>query len=220
MKGERGPPGSQGVPGPQGPQGPPGPAGRPGPLGPAGPRGFNGTQGPMGPPGAQGPRGLQGIVGPMGFNGSQGPPGLPGPEGPRGSPGYNASQSNGGGSGAPGPPGPPGKPGPANLTLCQYKNKKEVAQTAGSSADSVVILREDEHKVRKKLRSLKKKTPFYNVPNISNISKHLHRKYKNHFLLINDHAVKNTSFYCFYTSFCIVWLLSTATSICTGQNRP
>jgi len=146
MKGERGPPGSQGVPGPQGPQGPPGPAGRPGPLGPAGPRGFNGTQGPMGPPGAQGPRGLQGIVGPMGFNGSQGPPGPPGPEGPMGPPGYNASQSNGGGSGAPGPPGPPGRPGPANLTLCQYKNKKEAAQTAGSSADSMVILREDEHK--------------------------------------------------------------------------
>ena len=76
----------------------------------------------------------------MGFNGSQGPPGLRGSQGPRGPPGYNASQS-------PGVPGPSGPPGAGNLTLCQYKNKKEAAQTAGSSADSVVILREDEHKV-------------------------------------------------------------------------
>ena len=78
----------------------------------------------------------------MGFNGSQGPPGPPGPEGPRGPPGYNGSLSSGGGSERPGEPGPPG-----NMTLCQYKNKEETAQTAGDSADSVVLLREDEHKV-------------------------------------------------------------------------
>jgi len=62
----------------------------------------------MGPPGTQGPRGIQGLIGPMGFNGSQGPPGSLGPEGRR------------------------GPPGPGNLTLCQYKNKKEMAQTGGA----------------------------------------------------------------------------------------
>lgn len=46
-----------------------------------------------------------------------------------------------------GPPGPPGKPGAGNLTLCQYRFKKEAAQTAGDAADSVVQLREDEHPV-------------------------------------------------------------------------
>jgi len=105
-------------------------------VGPPGPPGPRGPKGPQGAPGIPGPQGSQG---PMGFNGSQGPPGLRGAQGPRGPPGYNASQS-------PGVPGPPGPPGAGNLTLCQYKNKKEVAQTAGSSADSVVQLREDEHK--------------------------------------------------------------------------
>ncbi|KAL9953441.1 hypothetical protein ACROYT_G040862 [Oculina patagonica] len=122
-----------------------------GQMGPVGPSGFNGTQGPMGPPGvngSQGPPGLQGPRGPMGFNGSQGPPGPPGLEGPRGPPGYNASSSGSGGAGVPGPPGPPGpqgRPGPGNMTLCQYKNKKESAQTGGNAAYSRVILREDEH---------------------------------------------------------------------------
>lgn len=93
--------------------------------------------------GINGSKGSEGPMGPRGFNGSQGLPGAPGNQGPIGPPGYNASE----GGGVPGPPGPPGRPGADNLTLCQYKNKKEVAQTAGISADSVVILREDEHKV-------------------------------------------------------------------------
>lgn len=137
VKGERGPTGPQGIPGPAGLQGPRGPTGARGPKGSPGPSGFNGTQGLPGP---------QGSIGLMGLNGSQGPPGPPGPEGPRGPSGYNASQSSGGVSGSRGPRGPPGRPGPGNLTLCQYKHKKEPAQTAGKSADSVVILREDEHK--------------------------------------------------------------------------
>ena len=89
----------------------------------------------------------------MGLNGSRGPPGFRGPTGPQGPPGYNATQSSSGGSsvhgssGPSGPPGQPGSPGTGNLSLCQYKNKKEPAQTAGVSADSVVTLREDEHKV-------------------------------------------------------------------------
>ena len=84
----------------------------------------------------------------MGFNGSQGLPGPTGLEGPRGPPGVNATQTGGGGiAGPPGPPGPQGIPGPGNMSLCQYKNKKEVAQTAGNSANSKVILREDEHPV-------------------------------------------------------------------------
>ena len=84
----------------------------------------------------------------MGFNGSQGLPGPAGLEGPRGPPGVNATQAEGGGiAGPPGPPGPQGIPGPGNMSLCQYKNKKEVAQTPGASASSKVILREDEHPV-------------------------------------------------------------------------
>ena len=145
--GHRGPPGRDGLNGERGPPGPPGPQGLPGlpgPPGPPGPRGFNGTQGLMGPPGQQG---LQGATGAMGINGSQGPPGPPGPEGPRGPHGYNATLSGGVGSGALGSPGPSGRPGAGNLSLCQYKNKKEAAQTAGISADSVVVLREDEHPV-------------------------------------------------------------------------
>ena len=43
--------------------------------------------------------------------------------------------------------GPPGRPGAGNLTLCLYKNKKEAAQTAGDSADAVVMVRDDEHPV-------------------------------------------------------------------------
>ena len=43
--------------------------------------------------------------------------------------------------------GPPGRPGASNLTLCLYKNKKEAAQTAGDSADAVVMVRDDEHPV-------------------------------------------------------------------------
>ena len=129
-------------------------------MGAQGPRGHNGTQGPIGPPGVngqQGTRGLQGSMGPRGFNGSQGLPGPPGLVGPRGPPGVNASQAGGGGiAGPPGPPGPQGIPGPGNMSLCQYKNKKEVAQTAGASADSKVILREDEHPVG--YRILKKST--------------------------------------------------------------
>ena len=114
--------------------------GPPGPAGPPGPNGFNGTQGPIGLPGLQGQQGLQGAIGAMGINGSRGPPGPPGPEGLRGPPGYNATQSIV-------PPGPPGRPGAGNLSLCQYKNKREAAQTAGNTADSVVLLREDEHPV-------------------------------------------------------------------------
>lgn len=92
----------------------------------------------------------------MGLNGSRGPPGFRGPTGPQGPPGYNATQSSSGGSsvhgssGPPGPTGPPGSPGTGNLSLCQYKNKREPAQTAGISANSEVLLREDEHKVKAK----------------------------------------------------------------------
>ena len=99
-----------------------------------------------GPPGVTGTPGLQGApgpAGPRGFNGSDGQPGVPGPQGPMGPPGFNVSQVRP----LPGSPGPPGKPGAGNMTLCKYKNKKEPAQTAGVSADSVVLLREDEHKV-------------------------------------------------------------------------
>ena len=102
-----------------------------GPEGPMGPRGVNGSQGPPGPMGFNGTKGPEGPMGPRGVNGSQGPPGPPG---------RNAQ-------GAPGPPGPPGRPGAGNITLCQYKNKKEAAQTAGPAAYSRVILREDEHPV-------------------------------------------------------------------------
>ncbi|KAL9953439.1 hypothetical protein ACROYT_G040860, partial [Oculina patagonica] len=136
--GPPGPPGLKGAIGPPGSKGDRGPTGIKGPAGPIGPRGVNGSQGPAGAPGPQGP------LGPRGVNGSQGQPGAPGPQGPMGSPGYNAS-SSGGGAGVPGPPGPPGRPGPGNMTLCQYKNKKGSAQTAGTSAYSRVILREDEH---------------------------------------------------------------------------
>lgn len=118
-------------------------------MGAPGPRGYNGTQGTVGPSGVngkQGPPGPQGPMGPMGFNGSQGLPGPAGLEGPRGPPGVNATQAEGGGiAGPPGPPGPQGIPGPGNMSLCQYKNKKEVAQTPGASASSKVILLEDEH---------------------------------------------------------------------------
>lgn len=88
-----------------------------------------------------GPNGTAGPAGPRGLNGSQGSPGprgIPGAMGPRG---YNASR------GLPGPQGPAGTNAAWNVTLCQYKNKKEVAQTAGASANSKVILREDEHPV-------------------------------------------------------------------------
>ena len=67
--------------------------------------------------------------------GPPGPQGQQGLQGATGSTGINGSQ------------GPPGRPGAGNLTLCQYKNKKEAAQTAGISADAVVVLREDEHPV-------------------------------------------------------------------------
>ena len=83
----------------------------------------------------------------MGLNGSRGPPGFRGPTGPQGPPGYNATQSSSGGSSVHGSSGPPGSPGTGNWSLCQYKNKREPGQTAGVSADSVVTLREDEHKV-------------------------------------------------------------------------
>ncbi|XP_067022668.1 gliomedin-like [Acropora muricata] len=88
----------------------------------------------------------------MGLNCSRGPPGFRGTKGPQGHTGYNAmhpssgASSVHGSSGPPGPTGPPGSPGTGNLSLCQYKNKREPAQTAGISADSVVSLREDEHK--------------------------------------------------------------------------
>jgi len=130
---------STGPPGPAGPQGPIGPRGSKGPPGLMGPRGFNGTKGnvgPMGPrgvngthgaPGSPGPRG---PMGPRGINGSQGPSGTPGVQGLMGPPGYNASQSS---SGA------------WNVSRCRYTNKKEAAQTAGQSATSTVILREDDH---------------------------------------------------------------------------
>ncbi|KAJ7370661.1 hypothetical protein OS493_030775 [Desmophyllum pertusum] len=131
------PQGVIGLPGSQGAPGPMGLNGTKGPEGPMGPRGLNGSQGPSGLPGNQGPSGPPG---------NQGPSGPAGNQGPMGPPGYNAS-SSGGGAGAPGLPGPPGRPGAGNLTLCQYKNKKEAAQTAGASANSVVILREDDHQV-------------------------------------------------------------------------
>ena len=88
----------------------------------------------------------------MGVNGSQGPPGTPGRQGPMGPPGYNGTQAAGqlGPPGPHGPPGPPGRPGAGNLTVCHYKNKKEAAQTPGPGADSVVMLREDEHRVADK----------------------------------------------------------------------
>lgn len=85
----------------------------------------------------------------MGVNGSQGPPGAPGRQGPMGPPGYNGTQAAGQ-LGPPGPrglPGQPGRPGAGNLTLCHYRYKKEAAQTAGVAADSVVMLREDYHRV-------------------------------------------------------------------------
>ncbi|XP_058952935.2 uncharacterized protein [Pocillopora verrucosa] len=113
-----------------------GPPGPPGPRGQIGPPGFPGARGPVGP---MGPNGIAGPAGPRGLNGSQGSPGprgIPGAMGPRG---YNASR------GLPGPQGPAGTNTAWNVTLCQYKNKKEVAQTAGASANSKVILREDEH---------------------------------------------------------------------------
>lgn len=88
----------------------------------------------------------------MGVNGSQGPQGAPGRQGPMGPPGYNGTQAAGQ-LGPPGPqglPGPPGRPGAGNLTLCHYEKKKDSTQTAGASAVSTVILREDEHTVRDK----------------------------------------------------------------------
>lgn len=112
-------------------------------MGPPGPQGPRGPKGPQGAVGMQGPQGPPGSIGPRGVKGSDGQPGPPGPQGLMGPPGYNATQ----GMGAPGPPGPAGKPGVGNMTLCHYDNKKEPAQTAGSSADSVVMLREDEHQV-------------------------------------------------------------------------
>ena len=106
-----------------------------------GPRGFNGTKGPLGP------------MGPRGVNGSQGPLGSPGVQGPMGRRGVNGSQGQPGPPGVPGPMGPPGKAsqgssGAWNVSRCQYKNKKEVAQTAGQWATARVMLREDDHKVR------------------------------------------------------------------------
>ena len=50
-------------------------------------------------------------------------------------------------NGSQGPPGHPGRPGANNLTLCQYKNKKERVQTAGNFVESLVLLGEDEHPV-------------------------------------------------------------------------
>lgn len=110
----------------------------------------------------------------MGLNGSRGPPGFRGPTGPQGPPGYNATQSSSGGSsvhgssGPPGPTGPPGSPGAGNLSLCQYKNKKEPAQTAGISADSVVSLREDEHKVKAKTSDFQIKRHTIAYPVVKN----------------------------------------------------
>ena len=88
-----------------------------------------------------GPNGTAGPTGPQGFNGSRGLPGPRGTPGAMGPRGYNASQ------GLTGSPGPPGKNAAWNVSLCLYKNKKEVAQTAGASANAKVILREDEHPV-------------------------------------------------------------------------
>ncbi|CAH3162290.1 unnamed protein product [Porites evermanni] len=116
--------------------------------GPQGPQGLPGRQGQKGPPGPKGPQGPQGPRGPMGVNGSQGRPGAPGRQGPMGPPGYNGTQAAGklGTQGPQGLPGQPGRPGAGNLTLCHYKYKKEAAQTAGPGADSVVMLREDDHR--------------------------------------------------------------------------
>ena len=88
----------------------------------------------------------------MGVNGSQGPQGAPGLQGPMGPSGYNGTQVAGqpGLPGSPGLPGPPGRPGAGNLTLCKYRKKKDAGQTTGHSADSEVMLREDEHLVRDK----------------------------------------------------------------------
>ena len=87
----------------------------------------------------------------MGVNGSQGPPGATGRQGPMGPPGYNGTQAAGklGPPGPQGRPGQPGRPGAGNLTLCSYENKKD-AVSPGTGADSVVMLREDEHQVRDK----------------------------------------------------------------------
>ena len=74
----------------------------------------------------------RGPMGPRGVNGSQGPPGAPGVQGLMGPPGYNASQ---------------GSSGTWNVSRCQYKNKKEVAQIPGRSATTRVVLREDDHPV-------------------------------------------------------------------------
>ena len=98
-------------------------------------RGFPGSRGPMGHMGFNGTKGPEGPMGPRGVNGTRGPPGAPG---------YNGSQ---GLPGPAGPPGPTGSPGPGNMTLCQYKNKKEAAQTPGPTAYSRVIIREDDHPV-------------------------------------------------------------------------
>ncbi|PFX28241.1 collagen alpha-1(XXVIII) chain-like isoform X1 [Stylophora pistillata] len=113
--------------------------GRPGPQGPRGKIGPPGPPGTPGPIGLMGSKGTTGPTGPQGFNGSRGLPGPRGTPGAMGPRGYNASQ------GLTGSPGPPGKNAAWNVSLCQYKNKKEVAQTAGASANAKVILREDEH---------------------------------------------------------------------------
>ena len=82
-----------------------------------GPRGFNGSAG------QKGAHGLQGVMGPQGYNGSQGRTGVPGLAGQ------------------------PGSPGIGNVSACQYRNKKEQAQSKGKDADSIVYLREDENQV-------------------------------------------------------------------------
>ena len=48
-------------------------------------------------------------------------------------------------TGSMGPPGqaPQGSSGAWNVSLCQYKNKKEAAQTTGASASSRVTIRDD-----------------------------------------------------------------------------
>lgn len=91
----------------------------------------------LGQPGPPGRHGSRGETGPQGQKGDMGP------QGPRGQPGGSA--------GVPGPPGPPGRPGAGNLTLCQYKNRKEFAQR-GAFSISTVILREDEHPVCTRLK--------------------------------------------------------------------
>ena len=101
-----------------------------------GPRGFNGTKGNEGP------------MGPRGVNGTHGAPGSPGPRGPVGPRGVNGSQGPSGLPGVTGPMGPPGNSSGAwNVSRCQYRNIKEGAQTAGASASSRVIVREDDHPV-------------------------------------------------------------------------